>query len=420
MISKNQQKGFSLRENCRLRILKDMLSSLRDANPSVPNYSMVVDEYTTKIVSSTLKMMELLEENVLALEKLELDRKPFPNMHTIYFITPTETAIDRICSDFADPDKPTYGNIHIFTTNHLEERLMNKLVKGPRVVAKQTVEKPKKGWFFGCFSSNSKKPDTPKSTGKKPNLLARLITLKELNLDFLCPEETVFHFDMPQALPVVFSKFGLKEERELTDLIADKLSTVVPCLFDYKNIHIVYKKNENNTVAEKVAKRLHQRIEKFLELKKGNEGEEENPSPIKIIILDRSFDPLTPVLHDYYYQAMCYDLLKLKKGIVEYESTDNTGKTTKKKAQLSDADDLWNKYKYKHIAEAMQGVSEDFGTFVATNETSKAHKDMSNLDLKQMSDIVKNMPMYNELMTKYTMHMNLIEQCLKVLIYCNN
>ena len=377
MLSKSASKGFSLRENCRLRILKDMLSALKDANPNVPNYILVVDDVTTRIISSTLKMIELLEESVLALEKLELVRKPFPKMHVIYFITPTENSINKLCDDFKDAKKPAYGNVHVYLTNHLEQPLMDKLTK-------------------------------------QPNLLARLVTFKELNLDFLCPEESVFHFDMPKALPTIFSKFGLKEERALSDLIADKLATVVPCLFDYKNIHIVYNHNENNSIAEKVAKRVHQRIEKFLQLKK-DDDEDENPAPIKIIILDRSFDPLTPILHDYYYQAMCFDLLKLEKGIVEYDSTDNAGNTTKKKAMLTDSDDLWNKYKYKHIAEAMQGVGDEFSHFVETNQTTKAQKDMSNLDLKAMSEIVKNMPIYNELMSKYTLHMNLIEMCLKVM-----
>ena len=376
MMPWKESRSFSLRDNCRLRILEDMLRALKEANPNVPNYILVVDDVTTRILSSTVSTIELLEGGVLGLEKLEVNRKPFPKMHAICFITPTEKSIELMCDDFSDVKKPTYGNIHVFLTNQVEKILMDKLTK-------------------------------------KPHFLARLRTFKEINLDFLCPEANVFHLDMPAAFPVIFSKYGLKEERDLSDLIADKLATIVPSVFDYKNIHFIYNKNENNSVAEKVAKRVYQRVEKFLQTKQ-DDNEAETAAPIKIIILDRSFDPLTPILHDYYYQAMAHDLLKLDKDIVEYEITDNSGKTTKKRAMLSDSDDLWKRYKHKHIAEASSGISQEFEAFVRSNATTKAQQDFSRVDLKTMSEIVKNMPLYNELMSKYALHMNLLEQCLSV------
>jgi len=85
----------------------------------------------------------------------------------------------------------------------------------------------------------------------------------------------------------------------------------------------------------------------------------------------------------------------------------------KKKVQLSDNDDLWMKYKYKQIVEALTGISEEFQRFVETNQTAKSQRNNGGeLDLKQMSEIVKAMPMYNELLSKYTLHMNLVEQAL--------
>jgi syntaxin-binding protein 1 len=47
-----------------------------------------------------------MELGVIALEKLELGRKPFPKMHAIYFITPSEVSVNHLLSDYADKKNP--------------------------------------------------------------------------------------------------------------------------------------------------------------------------------------------------------------------------------------------------------------------------------------------------------------------------
>lgn len=54
---------------------------------------------------------------------------------------------------------------------------------------------------------------------------------------------------------------------------------------------------------------------------------------------------------------MMYDLLDIENEIVQYEGEDKDGKIIQKKAILEDNDDLFHRYRFKHIAEAMQGVS---------------------------------------------------------------
>lgn len=37
-------------------------------------------------------------------------------------------------------------------------------------------------------------------------------------------------------------------------------------------------------------------------------------------MVDRSFDPLTPLLHDFHYMPMLYDLLDISQNNAEFES----------------------------------------------------------------------------------------------------
>lgn len=63
---------------------------------------------------------------------------------------------------------------------------------------------------------------------------------------------------------------------------------------------------------------------------------------------------------------MFYDLLDIKGD--KYTSAEKT-------VLFSDADELFCKYKYRHIAEVLEGISTDFQTFVKTNSAAKLAKD---------------------------------------------
>jgi len=367
-------KKYSLRDNVRLRILQDMLAGLKENFTRVSSFIMVVDDMTVRIMSACAKMIELLERGVLSIEKLDLERKPLPKMHAIYFVAPTETSVSYILKDFEKA--PIYGNVHIFFTNRCDNNLVEKISK--------------------CKL-----------------LIQRILTFKEINLDFLCPEQNVFHFDLPEALPILFGRKDSPQAREMEEKIAYKLSTIIPTLFYYEKFQIIYNKNSSNPVSEKVANILKQRIDRFLQLRK-TEKEEEVPAPVKIVILDRTYDPLTPLLHDYYYMSLVYDLLEVKENLVEYPTQDKTGGTIMKKAFLNDEDDIWVRYKYHHIAEALEKINAEFHQFVETNKTVAFQKEGGSADLNTMEEIVKKFPLYKDLVDKYTLHLSLIEGCLKV------
>jgi syntaxin-binding protein 1 len=58
-------------------------------------------------------MFDIMERRVTIVENLYKSRQPFPEMDVVYFITPTQTSINALLADFADPRKPKYGNVHI-------------------------------------------------------------------------------------------------------------------------------------------------------------------------------------------------------------------------------------------------------------------------------------------------------------------
>jgi hypothetical protein len=102
---------------------------------------------------------------------------------------------------------------------------------------------------------------------------------------------------------------------------------------------------------------------------------------------------MTPLVRDFYYQPMMYDLLDVDNDIVNFESETNDGKLTVTKAKLEDSDDLFSRYRHKHIAEVMQGIPTEFRDFCNNNATAKMQQgELNNLDLNKMSELIKTMP----------------------------
>jgi len=109
---------YSLKEICKNR-LKNLFHSIQKDNPGSQVFMLVADEKSVRVISSFMKMSDLMEFGISAIEKLELKRKPFPKMHAIYVITPSEATIGHLIQDFADKKKPQYAAVHLFVTNRI-------------------------------------------------------------------------------------------------------------------------------------------------------------------------------------------------------------------------------------------------------------------------------------------------------------
>ncbi len=68
---------------------------------------------------------------------------------------------------------------------------------------------------------------------------------------------------------------------------------------------------------------------------------------------------------------MIYDLLCVENDICDYEQDATNGSKATKKMVLSDNDDIFKRYKFRHIGEVLEGVPQEFRNFVNTNTTAR-------------------------------------------------
>ena len=72
------------------------------------SFILVVDDTALKILSSTIKMMELVNYGINSIERLELSRKRFTKIEAVYLIHPN--SFDLLFRDYEDETQ--YNSIH--------------------------------------------------------------------------------------------------------------------------------------------------------------------------------------------------------------------------------------------------------------------------------------------------------------------
>lgn len=142
-----------------------------------------------------------------------------------------------------------------------------------------------------------------------------------------------------------------------------------------------------------------------------------------LLIVDRSIDPAAPLLHEFTYQAMINDLLPVEEtenhmGIkYSYEYTQADGSMDSKDVILDEEDNVYKSIRHMHIAECTNHLVEKFNEFLsqnkaATNDRSTEAPKDSTKSLKDMKEMLTNLPQFQDLKAKYSAHLSIAQECM--------
>lgn len=132
-----------------------------------------------------------------------------------------------------------------------------------------------------------------------------------------------------------------------------------------------------------------------------------------LVITDRSMDLMAPLVHEFTYQAMAHDLLKIKEGEkVTYHMRINEGDGTEeeKDMELQEKDTLWVDNRHRHMKDTIDKLMSDFKKFLDKNPN--AAKGDGNVTLNNIKDMLAGMPQFQEMKEAYSLHITMAQDCM--------
>ena len=230
-------------------------------------------------------------------------------------------------------------------------------------------------------------------------------TFKEINIAFLPYESQVFMLDNNKSFRDIYAQDS-HNRNDVLERYGEQLATLCSLLGEYPAIR---PQNDSQNCVE-LAHLLQGKLNGY---KADNPKMGEGPfkDQTQLIILDRGFDPIAPIVHELTYQAMVNDLLDNENDVIHYTTINDHGVQQQKEVLLDEGDSMWTEFRHRHIADCMRSIPERFKNFAK----EKRHKTTNEqATIKDLSKMMQAMPQYQKEIQMYLNHMHIVEDCQKM------
>ncbi|CAN6867897.1 hypothetical protein Bca4012_043683 [Brassica carinata] len=368
----------SFRQITRERLLYEMLMPEKNGTPISVWKVLILDKFTVKVMSSVAKMSEISQQGISLAEVITRQRQPMTSFDAIYFIQPTESNVNAFLSDMTGKS-PLYKKAFVFFSSPVSRSLVTLIRKDMRA-------------------------------------MKRISALKEMNLEYISMDIQGFVTNNENALEDLYSD---EENHQRADyclnVVAKRIATVLASLKEYPFVRYRGAKaldaTTMTTYRELIPTKLAAGVWNCLARYKQTIEDFPQTETCELLILDRSIDQIAPLIHEWTYDAMCHDLLKMEGNKYTYEVPSRSGGDPEMREVLLDEEDpIWVELRDVHIADASERLHEKMTNFVSKNKAAQlkhSSKDSGDISSKDLKKVVHALPQYSEQIDKLSLHVEI-------------
>lgn len=341
------------------------------------------------MINSICTMYDIMQENVSLVEDLHKRREPLPRIEALYLLAPEAESVRAVIDDFR--------------TDIQEQRRNQKMYKSAHLV------------FLSPL------PDALLQLIGESVLAEHIRTLKEINMHFMVAESQVFLTNMAGCIPRLFGT-GLQDRQQSLEL--RRRMNIALTTFLVTMGERPYIRASRTDMAQDFAEGLEAELTGLQRSLPGYPPARALENRSTLLVVDRSVDLLAPLLHEFTYGAMAYDLLGIDPATNTYERTfiDSSDQEHTEATIIDERDPLWVQLRHGHIGKVGTVLSRQFQDFLAANKgamqltssskASAAAYSKGAHGLRELRDAFNTVPQYRDMRSKYSLHMNLAGACM--------
>ncbi|KAF2473920.1 Sec1-like protein [Lindgomyces ingoldianus] len=343
---------------------------------------LVVDEKSRKLIDNVVKEDDILNENITNIERIEERRPMNKDMDAIYFLTPEPHIVDCIMADF---ERRRYRGAFLIWTSLPAPALRERLDRSQ--MAQQQIR-----------------------------------NFKVMHLDFHPRESHLVTFKDPWSFPVLYHPACNNLVRQHMEDIAEKLTGVCVALGEYPTIRYYRPRNpthEASVLCSHLARFVQEKLDMYAQFNPDFPPQTNRPRGA-LYITDRAMDLSAPLIHEFTYQAMAHDLLKIQDGDkVTYRTVVNEEEPNaeEKDMEISEKDKIWVENRHRHMKDTIDKLMGDFQKFIAENPhfTKQDSQNATGVNgLNAIKDMIAGLPQFQEMKEAYSLHLTMAQECMNI------
>ncbi|PSK35474.1 hypothetical protein C7M61_004510 [Candidozyma pseudohaemuli] len=343
---------------------------------------LVMDKKSQAVISSVLRVNDLLRCGITVHALLSGSRSPLPDVPAIYFVEPSVENVTQIIHDLQND---TYESFYVNFTLTINRELLEEFAKKVSL----------------CGKGN------------------KIKQVYDQYLDFIVTEPNLFSLDTAKT----FTKFNSPSTSEdnihrLANTIADGL---LATLVTMNCVPII--RCPKNGPAELVATQLDMKLRDYNSNSRGSGSQLLQQRPV-LIILDRNVDLASMFSHSWIYQCMVSDVFELRRNTIKVVKYDDKDNSHVKSYDVDPKDFFWNKNSQLPFPDVVENADVELNLYKKdaqelTNRTGiSSINDINpdaNADTSLIQQAVEALPELTARKTTLDMHMDVLGSLLKEL-----